>query len=138
MAGPYTAFTFGDPTPEYPLLQQTFTGIPGGFVASLIPSWGGFTFANGVVGVVYSQVFDLSPAPAPTTFTLVSGSLPTGLTLSSLTGDQGQIAGTPTTAGAYTFTLRATNSYGTADKTFSITITAASGGGGVTNYGYVA
>ncbi len=39
------------------------------------------------------------------------------------------IAGTPTTPGSYTFTLRATNSYGTADKSFTIVISTAAAAG---------
>jgi large repetitive protein len=42
-------------------------------------------------------------------YTVSNGSLPAGLTLDPLTG---QLAGTPTTAGTYTFTVRATDSNG--------------------------
>ena len=42
-------------------------------------------------------------------YTVSSGSLPAGLTLDPSTG---QLAGTPTTAGTYTFTVRATDSNG--------------------------
>ena len=94
------------------------------------PVWPLFTFANGVVGSAYSQNFDLAPAAAPTTYTVVSGALPTGLSLSNVSADVGMISGTPTVAGVYTFTLRATNAYGTADQAFSITISVPSGGGG--------
>lgn len=41
--------------------------------------------------------------------------------------------GTPTTAGAYSFTVLATNTYGTAPLAMSITITQPAGG----NYGFV-
>lgn len=91
--------------------------------------WGSFTFPNGVVGVAYSADFDTAPSSSPTTYTLVSGSLPTGLSLSNVSADIGRISGTPTAAGTYTFTLRATNAYGTADKSFSITINLVAGGG---------
>ncbi|GEP41637.1 GEVED domain-containing protein [Brevifollis gellanilyticus] len=51
------------------------------------------------------------------TYSLVSGSIPTGLSLSS-----GNILGTPTAAaGTYNFTIRATGST-TADRAFSLTI----------------
>lgn len=95
------------------------------------PVWPSFTFSNGVVGVAYSQTWDLAPAAPPTTYTLNSGSLPPGLSLSNVVDDIGKLSGTPTTAGTYTFTLLATNAYGTAvSPTFSITITSAPGAGG--------
>ncbi len=93
------------------------------------PVWPAFTFASGVVGVAYSQSFDLAPAAPPTTYTVVSGSLPTGLSLSNVSADIGQIAGTPTVAAVYSFTLRATNTFGTADKAFTLTVVTASTGG---------
>jgi large repetitive protein len=89
------------------------------------PVWPAFTFGNGVVGIAYSQSFDLAPAAPATTYTTVSGSLPTGLSLSNISADIGRISGTPTVAGTFTFTLRATNAYGTADQAFSITIVSA-------------
>jgi len=50
-----------------------------------------------------------------------SGSLPAGLTLDSATGT---ISGTPTTAGAYSFTLTASNNGGSDDQAFSGTVAA--------------
>jgi mono/diheme cytochrome c family protein len=57
--------------------------------------------------------------PAPT-FTVFSGTLPSGVTLS--TG--GALSGTPATgtAGSYPVTLRATNSAGTANQSFTLTV----------------
>ena len=59
-----------------------------------------------VVGEPYSYQFtmDTHVAPAPT-FTLVDGTLPPGLTL----GPDGELSGTPTAAGSYTFTLAASS-----------------------------
>jgi hypothetical protein len=57
-----------------------------------------------------------SSGSATITYAVQSGSLPNGLTLNTSTG---VISGTPTTAAAYTFTIRASNSYGTNDKTFT-------------------
>lgn len=52
------------------------------------------------------------------TWTLVSGELPPGLKLPE---SPGRIAGTPTTAGTFTFTVRVTDSRGAlAERTFSI------------------
>ena len=93
-------------------------------VGSAAPIWPNFAFVNGFIGNPYYQSFDLYPAAAPTTYTVLSGSLPPGLVLLNVSQDVGAIGGTPTTLGVFPFTLRATNLYGTADKSFSITITA--------------
>src|SRR5690348_872833 len=82
-------------------------------VASNPPVWPVFDFGSGTVNVAYTQKFDLTPAAAPITYTLESGTLPPGTALTS-SGTVGQIAGTPTTKGTYTFTIKATNIYGSA------------------------
>ena len=97
--------------------------------AGTAPVWPSFSFANGYVSVPYSQSFTLSGS-VPITFTLVSGSLPPGLSLSSVNSNTGKVAGTPTTAGTYSFTLRASNAYGAVDQPFMITILTIGGGGG--------
>jgi hypothetical protein len=93
-----------------------------GATAGGFPNWPSFTFGEGALAVPYSQDFDLYPANSPTTYTLVSGALPNGLALSNVGSDIGSISGTPTAVGTFSFTLRATNAFGTADKAFSITI----------------
>jgi len=55
---------------------------------------------------------------APITWTLQSGSLPTGLTLSSA----GLISGTPTVANTFSFTVKATNSAGSATRALGIIV----------------
>ena len=57
---------------------------------------------------------------APITYSLVAGSLPAGLTLN---GSTGAITGTPSALGAYSFTIRATNSAGYDDQTFTGSVT---------------
>jgi hypothetical protein len=114
-------FDFGDPSPQAPTLVYELLGVSIRGAAS-IPIWPSFTFAPGVVGQAYLQQFDLAPASAPTTYSVVSGALPPGLTLTSISGDLGSIAGIPTLAGTFSFTLRATNAYGTADQAFAIVI----------------
>jgi hypothetical protein len=77
------------------------------------------SLAAGTVGTAYSQTLT---GTSVTTWSVVSGSLPTGLSLTSSTG---AITGTPTTAGTSTFTVQASNgSSGTATKALSITISA--------------
>ncbi len=64
------------------------------------PAWDGRT--------AYDYQVEVSGYPRPT-ISLVSGTLPTGLTLSA----GGRVSGTPTEAGHFSFHLRATNSEGT-------------------------
>ncbi|HHY65621.1 MAG TPA: IPTL-CTERM sorting domain-containing protein, partial [Alicyclobacillus sp.] len=61
---------------------------------------------NGTVGSDYAASLDASGGTSPYTWTVVNGSLPDGLTLST----DGTISGTPTTADTVTFTVQATDS----------------------------
>lgn len=94
-----------------------------------IPNWGGWIFGNGKVSVAYHEEWDMPGIPG-VTYSLLSGSLPTGLALSAGSGNVGILSGTPTVAGTYTFTLRAVNVNGTVDKAFTIVISAAPSSGG--------
>ena len=78
------------------------------------------TLTDGTVGTSYSQTLTAT-GTTPITWSVSSGSLPTGLTLSS----DGKISGTPTTAGTYSFTVTATNTGGSDSKPLSITISSA-------------
>ena len=81
-----------------------------------------------LVGKAYSQTFTASGGTAPYTWAIASGALPAGLSLAPSTGI---VSGTPTTAGAFSFTLRATDAaakigtktYGGAVGTNVLTIT---------------
>ncbi|MCG3164086.1 MAG: hypothetical protein JMDDDDMK_05558 [Acidobacteria bacterium] len=73
---------------------------------------------GGTVGAPYSNIISASGGTAPYTFSLVPpNGIPPGLTLSSA----GALSGTPTTAGRYSFGVRATDANGCAG---SKTITA--------------
>jgi hypothetical protein len=76
---------------------------------------------NGTVGQSYSASLQSSGGATPTSWYLVSGSLPAGLNL----GSNGVISGTPTVAQVRSFTVRATSASGyrsAQDKTLSITV----------------
>ncbi len=66
------------------------------------------------VGVAYSSALVASGGVPPYTFSIISGSLPPGLTLNPSTG---AITGTPTTAGSYTFTAQVVDSRGNSSGT---------------------
>jgi hypothetical protein len=66
------------------------------------------TLPGGTVGVAYSQTMAGSGGTAPFTFAVTAGTLPAGLTLTSA----GVLSGTPTTAGASTFTIRGSDATG--------------------------
>ena len=78
---------------------------------------------DGRVGLAYSATLSADRGVPPFTWSLAAGTLPTGLTLSTLNPTQGIIRGTPTAAGRYTFTVRVTDSLGgTSTQALAITI----------------
>jgi hypothetical protein len=66
------------------------------------------TLPNAAVGVAYSQTLSASGGTGPFTFSVVSGTLPAGLTLTAA----GVLSGTPTTVGSSTVVVQATNAAG--------------------------
>ena len=77
------------------------------------------TLPNGLISSAYSQSLSATGGTAPYAWTVTSGQLPTGLSLSS----SGAITGTPTAGGTYSFTVKAADSgSGTATQTLSIFI----------------
>lgn len=111
------------------LMPLSFGGSPG---STNVPLWGTFGCPDGYVGQIYDFEWYLERCGVPVTYTIVSGALPTGLSISSAASAEGIISGTPTTIGTYSFTVRATNSYGFADKPLVIIIHAAGSGGAYT------
>lgn len=80
------------------------------------------TLPNAHIGTPYSQTITASSpngGAAPYTFTVVSGSVPPGLALSP----GGTLAGTPTVAANYDFTVRATDSNGfTGQRDYTVVV----------------
>ncbi len=77
------------------------------------------TLPDGLVGTLYSTTLTAT-GTGPIAFSLLSGTLPPGLSLSS----SGTINGTPTVAGTFNFTIQAVNGCGTNTQFFSISVTA--------------
>ncbi len=69
---------------------------------------------TGQVGVGYSSALVATGGVAPYTFSIISGTLPAGLSLNPSTG---AITGTPTTAGTFNFTAQVVDSTGKAAGT---------------------
>jgi len=78
------------------------------------------TLLAGTVNSSYSQAL-AATGDGPITWSLASGSLPSGVTL----GNDGTVSGTPTTGGVFTFTVKATNAAGSVTRTLSLTVSSA-------------
>ena len=75
--------------------------------------------AGGTIGLAYNQTILAANGTPPYSFSLFSGTLPTGLTLAS----SGAISGTATSAGTFNFTVRVIDAALTSvTKAFAITI----------------
>ncbi len=76
------------------------------------------SLSSATVGTAYSAKLEAT-SNSPITWTVYSGSLPTGLTLNPSTGE---ISGIPSLPGEFTFMLAASNSAGRASQTFTLTV----------------
>ena len=77
---------------------------------------------NGQVGVVYSNQLTVQGGTGPFLWSISSGALPAGLTLGGATG---LLSGTPTAAGASTFTVSVSDAFGqSATQPLGLTVNA--------------
>ena len=90
-----------------------------GFAINVVPELSILTMSlpNGVTGAPYSRQLGRSGGFALFAWSMSSGALPPGLTLSAA----GLISGSPTTSGTYTFTLQVADALGGSD-TAALTI----------------
>ncbi len=105
------------------LADEDLVQAPEADGSGFVPSAPAFTADSpptaAIVGTPYTYTFAASGSPAPT-FSVNSGSLPSGLILDSTTGT---LSGTPTKAGGFTFKVEAANGVTPAAVSPSITIT---------------
>lgn len=91
-----------------------------------------FRLATGFINKPYDCTFTVSDWATPISFALYAGSLPAGLAMENVetSPDVGacRIFGTPTEAGYFKFTVRATNSEGAGNKELSLPIINPTGG----------
>ncbi|MFF3025811.1 putative Ig domain-containing protein [Microbacterium sp. NPDC057944] len=97
---------------------QTSTVYPGGFTYLEPPVIVTPTLPDGTVGTGYTATVEAT-GPGPITFAVSAGALPPGIVFDGATG---ALSGTPTAAGTYTFTVTATNQYGTDTQEYTIVI----------------
>lgn len=80
-------------------------------------TFGGATPPNAYLNTAYTHSLAATGGTAPYAYTLVSGSLPSGLTLAA----DGTVSGTPTALGTRTVTVRATDAYSCQSAVVSVT-----------------
>ena len=107
-------------SPQYSFVVNS-TGTPFTITTTSLP--------NGVISTSYNQTLTQSGGPSSgVTWTILSGTLPAGLGISSNTNGTGAISGTPTATGTSNFTIQASYTSGsstiTASQGLSITINA--------------
>ncbi|MFH0865893.1 MAG: Ig domain-containing protein [Bacteroidota bacterium] len=88
------------------------------------------SLSNGVIGSIYSQFVQAENGTTPYTWSISLGALPSGLVIDSITGE---ISGTPTSTGSFSFVVKCVDSVAAEDtQSLSIVINTqgSSGGGG--------
>ncbi len=112
MAGSFT-FTVQCQGSDFSFMQKQYTIVVGDVTPHTLP--------DASQNVAYSQALTAaSVLGTPVIWTLISGSLPTGITLSSA----GVISGSPPNAGASGFTVQAKGSTGTCTRNYVLTVDA--------------
>ena len=99
-SGPFT-FTVQATDPSFNTGSRSYTVTINAAPLVVSPA----SLPVGTTGVAYNQTVTASGGTAPYGFTVISGSLPTGLAMSG----GGVISGTPSAAGSYSFTVQATD-----------------------------
>lgn len=108
-------FEFTDGTVAGNTVRVTITITPAASPITVTPS----VLPTLTAGAAFSQTLTSTGGTGPYTYTLQSGILPPGLTLSS----SGVLSGAPTQRGGYTFSVRSTDSATiTADKGYTGTV----------------
>jgi len=107
-----------------PITHRVFVSSSNGTVAvyapaGIAPSITSPTPPPATVGTPYTAPITVTGDPT-IKIAITSGALPVGLVFDPLTG---LISGTPTTPGTYSYTITASNFYGTVTQTFSIVVT---------------
>ncbi len=88
-------------------------------IVNPVPAITTSSLVDGIVGIVYSQTLTSTGGTIPLMWSISSGTLPAGLSLSS----SGNISGTPTANGTYNFTVQVADAYSvTATQALSITV----------------
>jgi hypothetical protein len=124
---PTSSFTVkGTDGQGQPLFQPYQITVDPNQPLTIVPPSGGPTLFPGTVGQAYAQNFFLSGGAGPYTWAMTAGTLPPGLHLQTFSDPRDandELAGTPTTAGTYTWTMRLTDFYGhQATQQFSLKI----------------
>lgn len=122
----YTFTVQGTGDHGQPLYQAYSITVDQNLPLSIVLPGSGSTLEPGTVGQAFGQNFFLSGGAGPYSWAVAAGHLPPGLTLQTFaapTDAHNELAGTPTTAGTFTFTMRLTDFSGQqATQSFSITI----------------
>jgi hypothetical protein len=122
----YTFTVRGTGDHGQPLYQAYSITVDQNLPLNIVLPGSGSTLEPGTVGQAFGQNFFLSGGAGPYSWTVAAGKLPPGPTLQTFaapTDANNELAGTPTTAGTFTFTMRLTDFSGQqATQSFSITI----------------
>jgi hypothetical protein len=122
----YTFTVQGTGDHGQPLYQAYSITVDQNLPLSIVLPSSGSTLEPGTVGQAFGQNFFLSGGAGPYSWAVAGGQLPPGLTLQTFaapTDANNELAGTPTKAGTFTFTMRLTAFGGQrATQSFSLTI----------------